>query len=82
MKEMIKYPKYTIVKTTHGDYIQSPISSQEIFNSATSYQPDKSDIFVATYPKNGTSWMVIFNFFCYFYDITKHVTKIFYLKQL
>ena len=58
MNDKVKYPKYTVVKTTRGDYIQSPVSSQEIFNSATNYQPDKSDVFVATYPKSGTSWMV------------------------
>uniref|UniRef100_L7N0U7 Sulfotransferase n=1 Tax=Ciona intestinalis TaxID=7719 RepID=L7N0U7_CIOIN len=32
--------------------------TQEIFDSAQAYEPDSSDIFVVTYPKCGTTWML------------------------
>jgi len=46
------------LKSVVGDYYQPPFVTQEIFDSAISYKPEKSDIFVATYPKNGTTWML------------------------
>jgi len=58
MDDKIKSPKYSVVKTTKGDYLQPPFVTQEIFDSAVTYRPESSDVFVATYPKNGTSWML------------------------
>ena len=63
MSETRTCPKYNILKSVVGDYYQPPFVTQEIFESAISYQPEKSDLFVATYPKNGTTWMVS-NSFC------------------
>jgi len=58
MSETRKFPKVNVLKSVIGDYIQPPFVTQEIFDSAISYQPEKSDLFVATYPKNGTTWML------------------------
>ena len=58
MTESGKSPKYNVIKTDMGDYIQPPFVNQELFDSAISYQAENSDLFVATYPKNGTTWMV------------------------
>ena len=58
MSETRTYPKYNVLKSVVGNYYQPPFVTQEIFDSAISYKPEKSDLFVATYPKNGTTWMV------------------------
>jgi len=51
-------PKYATVKTSAGDYKQPPFVTQQLYESAVSYKPEKSDIYVATFPKNGTTWML------------------------
>ncbi|XP_002123028.2 sulfotransferase 1C2-like [Ciona intestinalis] len=35
-----------------------PSCTQEVFDSAQAYEPDSSDIFVVTYPKCGTTWLL------------------------
>ena len=51
-------PKYATVTTSAGDYNQPPFVTQQLFESAVSYKPENSDVYVATFPKNGTTWMV------------------------
>ena len=72
MSEKRTYPKYNTLKSVIGDYYQPPFVTQEIFDSAISYKPEKSDLFVATYPKNGTTWMVRN---CFYTKVKKFVTK-------
>jgi len=53
-----KFPLNVTVKAPHGDYPVPIIVTQELFNSAISYKPDDDDLFVVTFPKNGTTWML------------------------
>jgi len=54
-----KYPKYNVVsRPDGGTYVLTSCVSQQTFDSGLSYQPVSSDVFVATYPKNGTTWMI------------------------
>lgn len=53
-----QYPLITTIKTKNGDYPMPSFVTQEIFDSIASFKPDEKDIFVATYPKNGTTWML------------------------
>ena len=73
MSETSKFPKVNVLKSVIGDFIQPPHVTQEIFDSAISYQPEKSDLFVATYPKNGTTWMVRI---CFCLDVKMVVKKL------
>uniref|UniRef100_A0A914WAE2 Sulfotransferase domain-containing protein n=1 Tax=Plectus sambesii TaxID=2011161 RepID=A0A914WAE2_9BILA len=38
------------------NHIWSPIFTPELIRSAKSYEPEKGDVFIATYPKCGTTW--------------------------
>ena len=51
-------PKYATLTTSAGDYLQPAFVTQQLFDSATSYNPENSDVFVCAFPKNGGTWMV------------------------
>ena len=51
-------PKYATLTTSAGDYNQPSFVTQQLFDSATSYKPESSDVFVCAFPKNGGTWMV------------------------
>ena len=51
-------PKYATLTTSAGDYLQPAFVTQQLFDSATSYKPENSDVFVCAFPKNGGTWMV------------------------
>ena len=53
-----KYPIINSIKTKDGKYPVPSIITQEIFDSISLFKPEDKDIFVVTYPKNGTTWMV------------------------
>lgn len=53
-----KFPLANKVKASFGDYAMPAFVNQELYDSAISYKPDADDLFVATFPKNGTTWML------------------------
>lgn len=53
-----KYPLVNKVSTCKGDYPITSFVTQQIFDSAVSYQPDPDDLFICSHPKNGTTWML------------------------
>ena len=46
-------PKYR----DHDGFLMPLGFPEEVFAPALKYEPDESDIFIATYPKCGTTWM-------------------------
>ncbi|CAK8691000.1 unnamed protein product [Clavelina lepadiformis] len=59
-KAGVKRPFYAYVKhpSIDGEYPVIGHITQELFNSAVNYKPDPSDLFIASYPKNGTTWLM------------------------
>jgi len=54
-----KYPLVTKVTTPRGDsYPMTSFVTQKTFDSVVSYEPDDDDVFVCSYPKNGTTWSI------------------------
>lgn len=55
-----KYPLVASVKDVDGvsDYPITSFVDQQTFDSARRYVPDSDDVFVCTFPKSGTTWML------------------------